>query len=370
MKSIEINNIYSYHCVLYEFRLIPAILSQSSKLGFQQLCGCLKERTTVEESPRMPDPKLVHNLYRRNLKSQIVRISLLLDIFLPLHDGPATTEDVAKACNCDTTGTALLLDYLCSLGLILKRENTYSLTPTAATFFVSTQPGYVGNWVLKQLDPDVFQQMANTLRSGVPFNPDISWEESAWLESYDLSRKKESLEMWHAAGIDPEMSQGLNVLDLACGCGVTSFSLAQLDKTARVTCIDNEKVLKVAEDLATRLNLSSQVTWLAGDLHVTQFEEASYDVALLGNATNFFTPQQNIDLFQRIYRSLRPNGKLIINVTMESSEINEHTNLYSLILWTMSGTFFYPFPEYEIWLYQAGFRQVKQLTKLWLSAIK
>ncbi len=324
----------------------------------------------MDDPPRLPDPKLVHNLYRRGLKPQVLRIALLLDVFSTMKDGPLDAQGVAKVCGCDATGMGLLLDCLSGFGLLEKQDNSYYLTPTSSTFFVRTQHSYVGNWVLEQTDPNIFQQMLQSLRDGVPFRRSMPWEESAWLESYDVVRRIDSLQMWQTAGIDPKQYSQLRVLDLACGCSVMSLALAKSNPCVQVTCVDDPKVLEVARDLAKRQNLMTQITCLPGDLHLLELGENQFDVVLLGNATNFFTPQQNIALFQRIYKALSDNGLAVINVTMMSQKTNEQVGLYSLILWTFSGTAFFSFSDYQDWLTEAGFKHIEKLSDLWLSARK
>lgn len=319
---------------------------------------------------QLPDPEMVRNFYTRGLRTQVVRIALLLDVFTPMAHGPAEAQTVAQACHCSVTGMALLLDYLCSLGILTKCAGTYQLTPTSAAFLVPTQRSYAGGWVLEQTSPEVFQAVLESLRSGVPCQWAMPWEQLAWLESYDASRIADSRLMWETAGIKPGRHPGLRVLDLACGCSIMSFVLAQADPSVQVTCVDSPQVLAVAEDLARRLSILGQATLIPGDLRLLELPECSYDAVVLGNATNFLTAEQNSDLFHRICRALAPEGSLIVNVTMVTGEPSEHIGLYSLLLWTLTGTEFYSFADYQAWLRQAGFARVDHLSKLWLAARK
>jgi len=80
------------------------------------------------------------------------------------------------------------------------------------------------------------------------------------------------------------------------------FALACQYSHIQVTCVDHPEVLQVARDLAERFKIENQAQYVAGDLHSLEFEEQIYDIVLLGNVTNFFTEQQNIALFKKIYR--------------------------------------------------------------------
>ena len=90
--------------------------------------------------------------------------------------------------------------------------------------------------------------------------------QDAWLESYSLTRVAKSLEMWRAAGIKPDDSKPIRGLDIACGCAIKSFALAQTSPKIHVTCLDSPAVLDVARDLAERMGIASRVTLLPADL--------------------------------------------------------------------------------------------------------
>ena len=67
-----------------------------------------------------PDPNLVYSLYTGIAKPQIIRLSLLLDVYTPLLAGPLTVGEVAAKCECDEEGFQFLLDYLRSVDVLVK----------------------------------------------------------------------------------------------------------------------------------------------------------------------------------------------------------------------------------------------------------
>jgi ubiquinone/menaquinone biosynthesis C-methylase UbiE len=324
----------------------------------------------MSKSQNHVDPEYVRKIYDNDLTAQILRIALLLDIFSSLKDSRLDAKNVAEICHCNVAGIKLLLDCLCSLRFLERIGNGYSITPTAATFFVSNEKSYTGDWVLRQTDPNLFIEVLKSVRSGIPFQPSIAWEKLAWLESYDTCRIQTSREMWLAADVDPDQIAALNILDLGSGCSIMSFVLAEHNSCAKVTCIDNEKVLAVAKDLAARFNIERQITYLPGNLHDIPFKDNEFDVVHLGNVTNFFTETQNITLFQKIFKALKENGILLINVSMNTGEIDEFYTLQSFVLWSITGTFFYDFETYHQWLLFSGFSHIKKLSNMWIIVRK
>jgi SAM-dependent methyltransferase len=176
--------------------------------------------------------------------------------------------------------------------------------------------------------------------------------------------------MWETVGIIPDEHTLFDILDIACGCAIKSFVLAQKSKKITVTCLDSEKVLEVAFDLAERMNLLLQVKSLPGDLLKIEFGKAKYDLCLLGQITHYLTEAQNQNLFQRIYAALKDRGILAIDVPMDRGTLDEETTLLTLTLWSNGGGTAYSFSAYQSWLENAGFRKITQLSDRLLKAEK
>ena len=324
----------------------------------------------MDNSTDAINPELIYSLYIGIFKPQLVRMALLLDVFTPLAKGPVDTHTVANECGCDETGIHALLDYLYSIKLLEQQNKTYSLTPTAAKFLVPGKKTYVGDWLLMEINPELWDNILQKMRGKEQSYQAIPWAQDAILESYRKLRIAESREMWHAAGFKPGKHKGLHILDLACGCAIKSFVLAKDDKTIRVTCIDSKKVLKVARDLAYRFKILQQVTFVPGNINSVNLGEENYNAVLLGQITDYLTPEQNIDLFKRIHKALIPSGIIIIDVPMSGDKPEELSCLVTLLTWSISGGGAHSFANYNEWLQKQGFTEIKQHNDKWLSAKK
>jgi len=263
-----------------------------------------------------------------------------------------------------------LLDYLCSLQVLECHGNTYALTPTAATFLVKGRKAYVGDMILHYTDKALFDNIQHSLRSGKPLSLGENFVQDAWLESYLPWRIPKSLEMWQAAGIRTEHQERVRILDIACGCAIKSFALAQAAPNVQVTCLDSAEVLLVARDLAERMRVESQVVFKPGNLLDTDFGENQFNAVLTGQITHYLTEAQNASLFQRIYSALSPNGVLVIDCPMATDEPAETTSFLTVVLWANSGGAAHSFEMYRAWLSDSGFPQIEQLSERWVVAIK
>jgi C-methyltransferase len=315
-----------------------------------------------------PDPDLVGDLFWGIFKPQFIRLALQLDLFGALADGPATAETVAQACQSHPYGIQALLDYFCGLRILERHDNQYALSLTAETFLVPGHKAYAGDMILHYTDQALFESILQSIRSGSPRDLGENFVQDAWLESYSTWRIPRSLEMWQTVGVTSGLASEFRVLDIACGCGIKSMSLAQADPMVQVTCLDTPEVLEVARDLARRLKISSRVTFTPADLLSAELGEGMYHAVLLGQITHYLSAAQNLDLFARVRTALAENGILVIDCPMQGAEPTELTSLLTIFLWANSGGTAHSFEAYRGWLLAAGFREVKQLSERWLWA--
>lgn len=229
-----------------------------------------------------PNPDLVYDLFGGIFKPQFIRLALVLDVFAPLAQNPSTAEQIAKACQCDAVGIKALLDNLCAAQILEFHGGHYALTITAATFLVRGRTAYAGDMILDYTDAAMYDGVLESIRSGKPHSLNENFVQDAWLESYSASRIPQSLEMWHAAGVWPEGRKAIQILDIACGCAIKSFALAQSSLDVQVTCLDSSDVLDVARDLAGRMAVSAQVTFFPADLFTADLGANQFDAALIG----------------------------------------------------------------------------------------
>jgi SAM-dependent methyltransferase len=313
----------------------------------------------------LPEGDRIYDLYTGVYKPQIIRIALGLDVFSPLNTGPAKAEFVAQVCKCEVVGITHLLDYLASLNILEKQDGEYSLSYEAATFLVRGKKSYTGDLIMNFVGPAPWESIQESVRSGQPQNVDleIHFAQDAWIESYRVVRIPSSLEMWTKAGIIPGPSLRVRLLDLACGCAIKSMVLAQRSPIVKLTCLDTPLVLEAARDLAERWRVTSQVNFIPENLLTADLGEAKYEACLLGQITHYLTKQQNCELFNHIFRSLVPGGKLLLDVPMETAQLDESSCFLSLILWANSGGRAYTFDDYRSWLMQAGFSSIHLLSE-------
>jgi ubiquinone/menaquinone biosynthesis C-methylase UbiE len=114
------------------------------------------------------------------------------------------------------------------------------------------------------------------------------------------------------------LAQHESVLDIGCGCGVTTFAAGRL--TRRAVGLDiSTSLLEVATDRAAAASLDN-VEFIVGDAQTYPLEEGSFDAIISQFGLMFF--DDPVAAFTNLRGALAPNGRLTF-ITWQPLEAND-----------------------------------------------
>jgi len=123
-------------------------------------------------------------------------------------------------------------------------------------------------------------------------------------------RSKQIDWMWDKLALQP----GARILDLTCGPGLYAVEFA--GRGCEVVGVDfGPASVTFARNLAKHEGVADRCTFLEQDVRETDYRGADFDAALFiyGQIT-VFTPDETQTLLNRLARSLRPGGKLVLEI--------------------------------------------------------
>jgi SAM-dependent methyltransferase len=158
-----------------------------------------------------------------------------------------------------------------------------------------------------------------------------------------------------------DLSSFNKLLDIGGGSG--AYTIAFLKKNPKLNAVifDLKGVIPIAKENISENNFQDRVNFVAGDFYVDGLPSGC-DIALLSAIIHQNSPQQNIDLYRKIYHALDPGGTLIIrdHIMDESRTDPPAGALFALnmLVNTQAGDT-YTFREVKDTLKSAGFVEVK-----------
>lgn len=329
----------------------------------------------INKNLKIPASKIIDKLNEYTYKVGIFRAGLELDIWKKVEKGEDTAEQMSVKEGWDPLGTRMLLDDLCSLKLLKKRNNRYRLVKEAECYLIPGKPTYEGKFLLNDCNWEGNGHLAEAIRTGkrpIYHNATTNEMVDDWLGVYipnlldEEAYLKISTEFWKTLGI--QAHEGMRVLDVACGPAPRSLILARQNTGVQITLLDWERILNTALGFACTLGVEKQVTTTTGDLWSTDFGSNQFDLVFLGNITHFFSPEDNIRLFIKAYDALVEGG--VIAISAIRREYPKPTGPGLWFYAVSKGGAVYDFEEYRNMLERAGFAKVQDVAKQPIKAIK
>lgn len=310
-----------------------------------------------------PSPALFFETVNAFQRTAAIKAAIELECFTAIAEGNQTPAALARRCEAHERGMRMLCDYLTVIGLLLKENGRYRLTPDSAHFLDRRSPAYLGGtieFILAPAHVEAFDDLvASVRRGGTALSDDgsIKAEHPMWVTFArampPLMRMPAELIAERFAG-EPRQ---LKVLDVAAGHGLFGIAIARHNPQAQVVALDWPQVLEVARENAREAGVAQRYDVIEGSAFEADYGDG-YDLVLLTNFLHHFDAAACERLLRKVHRSLAPNGK-VLTLEFVPDEGRVSPPVPAAFAITMLSTTpagdVYTFPEYERMFGNAGF---------------
>jgi SAM-dependent methyltransferase len=313
-----------------------------------------------------PTPDKVMQLITGSWATSILGASAKHGIFTALEGNPDTAENVAKKTGISFRGAQALLDGLTGLGLVTLSQGKYQNSPDASSFLVKGKPSYFGAMAELFLeDFATWQKLPEAAKTGLPSAPNAA----------DVADNP----FWHAlvpaiAALSFPVAQmaaerlGIGKagapswLDVGGGSGVWSAVWLGANKQAKGIQLDWPNVNKIGGGFVANFGVADRFQTIDGDFHTTDFGSEKYDFGIYAHIAHQETPADNLAVFRKFRKALKPGGTLVVNDFILNDDRTGHPfamMFASQMLVVTKGGFTYRKSDYRAWLGEAGFKSVE-----------
>lgn len=286
--------------------------------------------------------------------SRIILTANNFRFFDHLNPPGKTARALAKELSVDVRAAEMLLNSLAAIGLLRKKDLTYSNTPVAARYLVSGKPEYQGD-ILRHYSTmwDNWSGLDTVLKTGKPHRRSHD-HESFILGMHNLAslRTKGFLSSLDLSGVT-------RALDLGGGPGTYSMALAQ--KCKEVTLMDFPETLKIAKKVIGKAGLSKRIKLLPGDFTSDDIG-TGYDLILISQILHAYDEKACIAMLKKSFQALNPGGRAVIQEfpldETRTSPLPSALFAINMLVHTTGGNTYTP-KEMSGWLKKAGFNNIK-----------
>lgn len=308
---------------------------------------------------------------------QTLRTAVRLGIFELLHrEGPMTRQALAKRLGLEEQPVRIVVLGLTVVGLLKKRGSRYSNTYLSGLLFRESSPRKINAYVelqhramykalwwmeeavrrntnagLKEFpgdEPTLYQRLAHDPEVEKIFQD--SMQELSVQSNADMARYVDLTGVKH-------------LVDVGGGDGTNIMAIARRWTGLRASVFDSPTVCEIARKNIAQAGMSDRCGAIPGDAFTTPFP-ADADALLFAHFFTIWGEAKDRELLKKCHDALPPGGKVIIfNMMQHDDEDGPFSaavgSPYFLTLATGLGML-YTWSEYERWMREAGFAEVRR----------
>ena len=294
-------------------------------------------------------------------QSRILLTAYELDLFTFINEKSHNAESIAKALKLDTGAAERLLNALVALKLLKKEGKNYRNSDDSLRFLSGNSPAYLAGLMHTNHLWNTWSPLTEVVKTGkAAHDTEINERGEEWLEAFiqamhDRGKKQAPAQL---ARID--LQHVSSVLDVGGGSGC--FCMAFLDRKPelKTTVFDLPNVLPISKKIIAQEGFSGRIDHYQGD-YTTDELPKGFDLVFLSAIIHSNSFETNQTLVEKCYRSLNPNGKIVIQdwIMNESKTEPVQGALFSInMLVGVEGGDVYSENEVKTWLTKAGFTSI------------
>ncbi len=312
-------------------------------------------------------PEEILELARNFMECRILLSGAELNLFTILNSTPLTAQEAARRTGSDLRGLTILLDALSAMELLVKRNGTYQCAPAVSDFLSADSPNSVLPMVLHMAHVwERWSKLTNIVRGALtPEKPVTSSQDPedlrAFIGAMDVIAKHLARRV--VAQICPEKSRAF--LDVGGASGTYTLAFLRAVPEMKATLFDRPEVIEMARQHLAEEGVLGRITLVPGNFYQDELPKG-HDLAFLSAIIHQNSPEQNLDLFLKVFHSLNPGGRMIIrDHVMEADRTSPKDGAIFAVnmLVSTAGGNTYTYEEIRNGLTEAGFTRIRLLQR-------
>ena len=257
-------------------------------------------------------PATIRDLATAFQSSRVLLTGVELRVFSLIGSDGLTSHEVAEQAGCHPGATDRLLNALCALGLLDKRDGSFFNTPDTLRYLVDTSPDYaaglghsIGLW-------QTWSGLTAAVRSGRPAaRSAVNDRGDTWLEPFIAAMHYRARVQADPIASMLPIGPTSRVLDVGGGSGAFSMAMAARHPGLRAVVFDLPNVVSLTRQYVAAARLSHEVTVATGDYLVDPLP-GGFDLVFLSAVVHSNSSAANAALVAKCASSLNAGGHLAI----------------------------------------------------------
>jgi ubiquinone/menaquinone biosynthesis C-methylase UbiE len=258
----------------------------------------------------------VYDLALAYQKTAALMAAIRLDLFTLLGSGVRNIETLATATGASRRGVRILCDFLTVLGLLVKHDESYGLTPASQRLLDRSSPLAENDTIDFLAAPEMISLLLDdpvsyVRNGGSPGLANVAPENPVWVRFARAMVPLASVTAKRvAAHVARQPNRPRTVLDIAAGHGLYGIEIAKAVPGVLVTAVDWAGVLAVARAHVESAGLEDRYHMIAGNAFDVAWG-SDFDLVLLPNILHHFSHGDCVTLLAKAKSALSDSGRVL-----------------------------------------------------------
>jgi len=269
----------------------------------------------MSEAPgRAPSwtPGAIRELAMNFQSSRILLTAVELRVFGLIGDGGLTSSEIAAKAASHPRATDRLLNALCAMGLLVKREGHFWNTPESRRYLDDASPEFAAGLGHTASMWHSWSGLTDAVREGKPaLRAPINERGDAWLTPFIAAMHHRAAQQAPGVAALVGLDGVERVLDVGGGSGAFAMAFAAKAPGLVAVVFDLPNVVPLTREYITVAGLAGRVTTAVGD-YLTDPLPKGFDLVFLSAVIHSNSPKQNAALLASCASALNPGGRVAV----------------------------------------------------------
>ncbi|MBI5416643.1 methyltransferase domain-containing protein [Candidatus Poribacteria bacterium] len=306
-------------------------------------------------------PNSIMDLASAFRKSKVLLTAYEFDLFTALDEKNLSADEVAKKIGSEKRATDRLMNALCAIGLLHKKENLFSNTKLTLQYLVKGKPDYMACLMHSVHLWDTWSTLTDAVLEGKSVvNERMHTRGEAWTEAFIAAMHERATKQVQALAFILDFSNVSRILDVGGGSGAFSMGFVEAKQGIKATVFDLPNVIPITKKYVNAKGLQDKIEFVSGDYAADDFG-SGFDMVFLSAIIHINSFEENQNLIRKCSQVLNSKGQIVVqDFIMDDDRTNPpHAALFALnmLVGTESGDT-YTELEVKSWMEKSGLSKI------------
>lgn len=250
---------------------------------------------------------------RSFMKARLLHTAGELDLFTILDEQPSSAAQVADLIKGDARAVGMILDALVTMGYLEKTQGVYRCAEGVGELLSAHSDESVLPMVLHMAS--AYQSWARlaekALGPAAEHGSPVGLDEQARLRAFIGAMHVVSKDRARYVAEVAAPTSDERLLDVGGGSGTYVMAFLERRPDMSATLFDRPPVIDMARERLGAAGLLERVRLVGGNFYTDELP-TGHTLALLSGIIHQNGPEQNVELYRKVFRALEPGGRVLI----------------------------------------------------------